>query len=304
MSEEEKPKTSARLSDKVIAAAKSEIIHGTTGYKRPPQHTRFKKGQSGNPQGRPKSDMTAGVTGNRSSTELALKQAARRITVREGDQVRQIPAIEAVHLAQYASATKGNAYAQKQIIENYQRAERAHREEIRRSNEIWECYVRREREAHAHAARNGLPAPSGLPHPDDVKIDSERGVYFVGPFDEPSAERLHETLRLRDVLILQDALQSREPGADHADSTAMVCAMLLNQRVPARHRVSDQDWLMHAMHLQGVPKVELRKRLIADWAALGREWHPDIRLPAPSRFMSLLDQVLQELSKLNRADSS
>lgn len=304
MSEEEKPKNSARLSDKVIAAAKSEIIHGTTGYKRPPQHTRFKKGQSGNPKGRPKSDLTAGVAGNRSSTELALKQAARLITVREGDQVRQIPAIEAVHLAQYASATKGNAYAQKQIIENYQRAERARREEIRGSNEIWEWYVRRERDLHAHAARNGLPAPSGLPHPDDVRIDSESGVYFVGPFDEPSAERLQETLQLRDVLVLQDALQSREPGADYAGFTAMVCAMLLNQRVPARFRISDEDWLMHAMHLQSVSKVELRKRLKADCRALGREWQPDMRLPAPPQFMSLLDQVLEELAKLNRADGS
>jgi hypothetical protein len=304
MSEEEKPKSSAPLSDKVIAAAKSEIIHGTTSYKRPPQHTRFKKGQSGNPNGRPKSDLTAGAVGNRSSTELALKEAARMITVREGDKVHQIPAIEAVHRAQYASATKGNAYAQKQIIENYQRAERARREEIRRSNEIWEWYVRRERDLHAHAARNGLPAPSRLPHPDDVRIDSERGVHLVGPFDEPSAERLKETLQLREVLVLQDALQSREPGADQAGSTAMACAMLLNQRVPARYRVSDQDWLMHAMHLQSIPKVELRRRLKADWAALGREWHPDMRLPAPSKFMSLLDQVLEELAKLNRADGS
>ena len=89
-------------------------------------------------------------------------------------------------------------------------------------------------------------------------------MYFVGPFDEQSTERLQETLQLRDVLVLQDALLSRERFEDPADATAMACAMLLNESVPARYRVADQDWLLHAMHRQGVPKAELRKSLVAD----------------------------------------
>ena len=47
----------------------------------PPRHSRFKKGQSGNPGGRP-SGMTQGR-----ATELALKQAFRRVTIREGGKV-------------------------------------------------------------------------------------------------------------------------------------------------------------------------------------------------------------------------
>ena len=51
------------------------------GYGRPPSHTRFRKGVSGNPGGRPRG-MTA-VRANR----LALQEAYRLIPVREGDEI-------------------------------------------------------------------------------------------------------------------------------------------------------------------------------------------------------------------------
>ncbi len=208
------------LPEEAVEAAKSAILHGT-GYKRPPQYTRFKKGQSGNPKGRPRVDKSSGFG---SAFALTLKEAERMITVREGDKVNQISTIEAVHRAQSAAALKGNAYAQKHVIENYHRAELARRREIRESSEWWTEYVRDQRDAHAHAIRNGLPAPSGLPHPDDVVIDSERGVSFIGPFDAASEERLRTTLEMRDVLIVQDALQQREDKTrtGHEGATALI----------------------------------------------------------------------------------
>ena len=60
------------------------------GYRKPPVHTRFRKGQSGNPGGRPRG-MTAGR-----ATALALKEAYRPVNVREGDKVITLPAIQAV----------------------------------------------------------------------------------------------------------------------------------------------------------------------------------------------------------------
>jgi hypothetical protein len=81
------------------------------GYGRPPSHSRFRKGMSGNPGGRPRG-MTAGR-----AKKLALKEAYRPITVREGDKVFTLPAIQVVLRQQVAGAVKGNGPAQRAIIE-------------------------------------------------------------------------------------------------------------------------------------------------------------------------------------------
>src|SRR5271169_3778443 len=60
------------------------------GYGEPPSRTRFCKGTSGNPGGRPRG-MTAGR-----ANRLALSEAYRMVTVREGDKIRTLPAIQAV----------------------------------------------------------------------------------------------------------------------------------------------------------------------------------------------------------------
>jgi hypothetical protein len=88
------------------------------GYGKPPAHTRFRKGQSGNPGGRPRG-MTAG-----GATALALKEAYRLVTVREGDNVIRLPAIQVILRSQIALAAKGNGPAQRNVIEAVQAIER------------------------------------------------------------------------------------------------------------------------------------------------------------------------------------
>lgn len=88
------------------------------GYGKPPSRTKFRKGTSGNPGGRPRG-MTAGR-----SNRLALKAAYRLVTVREGDKTRTMPAIEAVLLSMFSLAAKGNGPAQRTIFEIVQAIER------------------------------------------------------------------------------------------------------------------------------------------------------------------------------------
>jgi hypothetical protein len=77
------------------------------GYGKPPVHARFRKGISGNPSG--------GSRVQRART-LALKEAFRMVTVREGDKVMSLPAIQAVMRSQVALAVKGNGPAQRAMI--------------------------------------------------------------------------------------------------------------------------------------------------------------------------------------------
>jgi Family of unknown function (DUF5681) len=87
------------------------------GYGKPPSQSHFRKGVSGNPGGRPRG-MTAGRT-----KKLALQEAYRPITVREGDEVRTLPTIQAVMRQQARSAAKGNGPAQRDFIDRVQAIE-------------------------------------------------------------------------------------------------------------------------------------------------------------------------------------
>ena len=73
------------------------------GYRRPPIATRFKKGQSGNPKGRPKGSLNLD-----SALERELNQ---RVTVKEHGQTRTITKFEACIKQLVNKAASGEAKA-------------------------------------------------------------------------------------------------------------------------------------------------------------------------------------------------
>ncbi len=73
------------------------------GYKKPPKHTRFKRGQSGNPRGRPKGSRNL-------KTELA-EELQELISVREGGTRRTISKQRAMLKGLTAKAVQGDARA-------------------------------------------------------------------------------------------------------------------------------------------------------------------------------------------------
>jgi hypothetical protein len=75
------------------------------GYGKPPRHTRFRPGVSGNPRGRPR-----GATAGRAD-RLALKEIYRLITVREGEETLVLPTVQAIMRQLGRVALKGNGPA-------------------------------------------------------------------------------------------------------------------------------------------------------------------------------------------------
>ncbi len=78
------------------------------GYKRPPKHSRFKKGQSGNPRGRPQRSRNL-------KTDLA-EELGESIRVREGDREYRVSKQRAVLKALVAAAIKGDMRAASSVI--------------------------------------------------------------------------------------------------------------------------------------------------------------------------------------------
>ena len=81
------------------------------GYGKPPVHTRFQKGQSGNPQRRKKNGAQYDLNA------LILKEACRTVSVKEGGDTVRMPLIEVIVRATFQRAAKGSASAQRMIFE-------------------------------------------------------------------------------------------------------------------------------------------------------------------------------------------
>lgn len=100
--------------DPVPTAASSYDV----GYGKPPVHSRFKPGRSGNPKGRPK--------GSKNFDSMVRDILDERITVNTPTGRRKIARIEALLHKMIELAGKGNLRAMDQIIRQYVVAQGAH----------------------------------------------------------------------------------------------------------------------------------------------------------------------------------
>jgi hypothetical protein len=73
------------------------------GYGRPPIATRFRKGTSGNPSGRPRQSRSVGA--------ILAEILARKITSRDGTRLREVMVQEAMLLKFAENALEGNTRA-------------------------------------------------------------------------------------------------------------------------------------------------------------------------------------------------
>ena len=80
------------------------------GYGKPPLHTRFGKGISGNPTGKRRHNNLW------DTNQFIMEEACRSVSVRDGDKIIKIPTIRAVLRSLFLSAVKGNGPAQRAII--------------------------------------------------------------------------------------------------------------------------------------------------------------------------------------------
>ena len=81
------------------------------GYRKPPMHSRFKPGQSGNPKGRPK--------GRKNFRSIIMDVMDQTVTIKENGRLRQMKFPEALVRLLAAKALKGTTRDQLMILKEF-----------------------------------------------------------------------------------------------------------------------------------------------------------------------------------------
>ena len=149
----------------------------TRSYRNPPIEHRFRKGVSGNIKGRPrkkrafvstKVDGQPGIGFEDRIKSLAIEEAYRLITIREGDRVERIPVIQAILRKVAVAAANGNTRAQQNYLNLLIGAEADRRVATMELLRAAVDYKEHWHHVFAGRARTGTTGPEPVPHPDDV----------------------------------------------------------------------------------------------------------------------------------------
>ena len=84
-----------------VSASDSAETEYKVGYGRPPEQSRFKPGQSGNPKGRP--------AGRPNAKTMFERVIHKKVSVRQGENTREMPMFEAMVHAHAVKGVKGDA---------------------------------------------------------------------------------------------------------------------------------------------------------------------------------------------------
>jgi hypothetical protein len=229
------------------------------GYGKPPAEFRFKKGQSGNPAGRPRKSgglksPRSSRSGDQPARKYLLEEAYRPVLVREGERTIELPAIQAVFRAMGVSAMKGNRFAQRALAELVQAVEAEDtqaRLDYFKSAVNYKCTWEERIE---EARERGQPEPQPIPHPDDVFIDFRGDAKVCGPLTkEAKAEWDMFLARLDDlqVEISTSAAKFKRSRSPVAKAEALERWKLqqnlfdgINDNLPKRYRkwLEDRCW--------------------------------------------------------------
>lgn len=173
------------------------------GYGKPPANHRFQKGRSGNPNGRPKrkkakqAEVDTGF-GRKAAEEFLRMEAYRPVTIREGDKVIELPAIQAVFRAMGVAAMKGNRFVQKTLAEMVSKMEADHYATKFELFSTMFDYKHKWDEELQRRRQLGITAPDPVPHPDDIILNPNTGdVQILGPQTKEEKQRLDHALARR-----------------------------------------------------------------------------------------------------------
>ena len=94
---------------------KPAVANTPIGYGKPPRHTRFKKGHSGNPKGRPK--------GSKNLDTLLMESVNERVTINENGVPKKVSKLAIMHKQLANKGATGDLRALQMILQKLEQLE-------------------------------------------------------------------------------------------------------------------------------------------------------------------------------------
>jgi hypothetical protein len=240
-----------------------------------------------------------------------VRHMRSKITARQNGRTKPMTVREALLAKQAEVALKGSPYAIRHMLQMDQRATEKEAEQRRLERETWSSIKAAQERRYVIAQAKGESTELILPHPDDIVIDAE-GARVIGPRNAADLAACKKTMRLRDLLYLQQGLEGRlraadkDPEGDQVKPTGpLFLACLLNGALPTRFQLSsaaEVDALWRASTC--FTKRELLTLCHRGWREFGGHLPRGAQLPGLGLWLSYFDICLATLTRIHAADGN
>ncbi len=274
------------------------------GYGKPPAATRFAKGQSGNPRGRPRKPKPPPPQFSDGLSERFLREEAyRHVTLRENGKPIKLTTTQAVIRSLATEAIKGRRLSQKLYLEMVKSAEEEYLHVKLTHYVKLQLHKRDGERILADCERRGIPYPvDRLPHPDDIVLrPATHEVVVNGPETPEDVHFYEHTAELRNFCLLRsshnDKFWKGRPSKDAAESfnSFLMLAQLLDDFLPRRYRWQDGAEFTLLFEYRGLNRRERERRITNELARL-KKTEPAKQYLAPEIRWEL-DKLLDQIKK-------
>lgn len=249
-----------------VERVRDEVLFGT-GYQRPPKDTQFKKGQSGNPTGRPKKDKAAPPPVTITSyDEDVLAEMAKRDTVIDHGKKISVPRRQLLLGAQSAAAAKGNPLAQRNALAMSAEVERraaakaaSDKAIAEKTFELMVTLKAIQQKTWDQFLITGKLVGDPYPRPEDILLDNHKQTYRIrGPYCIDDLPRCLALMFHRDhALITWVRMSHSDLQPDKWIALQWLMFDALNKELPLAWQLDDHDTLMHYCRYRSMSAKQL-----------------------------------------------
>ena len=267
------------------------------GRGKPPREWQFRKGQSGNPRGRPRKHGDSASHGGLSSYDsMLVSRLDKTVAIVEQGRKRRVRIGEAIIAKQTAQALAGSRLSANHLLALGHAAEQQLRAQKEEQFRYW-------RDWHRKIGDPALHWPPGqerpvFPHPRDIYLDPvSRTVQFVGPLEREEVHVFRNVAIERDLCLCEAELarmagHGEEMRRQHLSNAALLHALLAPGHGGRRYDETLESALHRlttaAMEICLLTPPQIRRRMAALTAMLKPALTP---LPSRSQSGALVRQL-------------